>query len=321
MAKSLDVDIRFYGRLLDQFDQPIRGADVELGLTCFSPNLLKEWFTEGKRLLVKTDERGAFSVTEQRGRSLSVDRIVKEGYEFPWEQNRMFYYSGQEKKRILVPDEKAPVVFRGRKKGATTFLIRGLDLAMGCHVKDKSKTMGYDFIQGGRIDNPANPSDSDRDLVCDLEVTATFDAKSSTWKLTLRPGQAGGGILASEELLYEAPEAGYAAEYVFVAEGDKRLPRAKYLYLRSREPAIYTRVDIAAVVVAPDFVRLRFNSVTNPYGDRNLEGEPDLLYEVAGPLTDAARAALREKKLPPKPDLPKLIKEAKEKAAQSKAKP
>ena len=39
------------------------------------------------------------------------------------------------------------------------------------------------------------------------------------------------------------------------------------------------------------------------------------------PLTDAARAALREKKLPPKPDLQKLIKEVKEKAAQDEGKP
>ena len=310
LSKSLDVDIRFYGKVLDQFDQPVMGAEVELCLTHFSPSPTAA-FTAMKRLTVKTDEHGAFSVTRARGCSLSVEQVVKEGYEFSWERNplRSFNYSaGWE--RIFVPDEKAPVVFRVRKKGATTFVLSGEDLAMGCHVKDSGKAMGYDFIQDAGIDNPANPAGPDRDRTCDLELTATFDKDNSTWKLTLRPGNAGGGIQASEELLYEAPEVGYTAEHVIVPERHK-LPKTRYIYLRSREPVIYTRAEIAAVVVGSGFVRLCLDSVTNPYGDRNLEGEPDLPYEVIKPLTDEARAALRQKKLPPKPDLQKLIKEAK----------
>ena len=94
-----------------------------------------------------------------------------------------------------------------------------------------------------------------------------------------------------------------------------------YLYLRSRDPAIYSRLEVYGAFGKADFCQVSVNTEVNPYGERNLEREPNLPFDVMKPLKDEARNALRAKKLPLKPDLPKLIKEAKEKAAQEEDKP
>ena len=95
-------------------------------------------------------------------------------------------------------------------------------------------------------------------------------------------------------------------------------PKAKYVYLKTRAPAIYTRYEIEHVNANKEFFRLTGKSVTNPYGDRNLEQATALPYEVTKQLADEAKTAFRQNKRPTKPDLPKLVKEAKEKAEKDK---
>lgn len=46
---------------------------------------------------------------------------------------------------------------------------------------------------------------------------------------------------------------------------------------------------------------------------------PDLPYEVAGQLTKDARSAFSQSKRPARPDLPRLVQEAKDKAEKIKA--
>ena len=144
-----------------------------------------------------------------------------------------------------------------------------------------------------------------------------FDPNSATWSVMLSPGGTNGGIIATHQLLYEAPRDGYQPEYAFTPE-DRKPVKAKYVYLRSRDPAIYTRFEIEYINANKEFFRLSGKSMTNPYGDRNLEQATDLPYEVTQQLTDEARAALRKNKYPVKPDLPKLIKAAKKKAKKDK---
>lgn len=206
-----------------------------------------------------------------------------------------------------------------RKKGETAFLLREGTLNFQILETQSGKVIGYDFVQRGPIRNVANPAGDDAARVCDFQVKATFNTNDATWAVVLSPGNTNGGIIVSEQLLYEAPDSGYQPEYAFTPE-DRKPVKAKYVYLKSRDPAIFTRLEIEHINANKDFFRLSGKSVTNPYGDRNLEQATDLPYEVTKQLSDDAKAAFRQNKRPTKPDLPKLVKEAKEKAEKDKGK-
>jgi hypothetical protein len=314
-AQELDVEINFYGKVVDQNGDPVKSADVALGLTRFSP-LVSMLFGGIKIIHASTDEQGRFSIIGEKGRSIDLDKIKKEGYEYAISQNpvRAFDYSGVQ--NPFNPDQTNPVVFHLRKKGEATFLIKELDLRLTLDVAESGKSVGFDLIRRVGIDDISKPMFNGERLTCDLKMTATYNETNKTWSVVLMPGDTNGGILASSQLLYEAPPDGYQNEYAFVAEGSHNLPATKYIYLRSRDPAIYSRFEIEFAAVGDDIVQIMGNSVTNPYGDRNLEQATDLPYAVDKQLSDEIRSAYKQNKRPAKPDLQKLINEAKGKTSQ-----
>jgi hypothetical protein len=71
----------------------------------------------------------------------------------------------------------------------------------------------------------------------------------------------------------------------------------------------------------PERAVVNFNGVINPYGERNLEMEPELkvVPEVYCDLDQQAKRAFAKGVRPPAPDMPELIKQAKaKKQAQSR---
>lgn len=317
--RQQDVAIRFFGKVQDQLGQPVEGAEVVLHVTQFSPNMEK-LFGATKEVRVKTDAQGCFTVSHEKGRSLYVKEIQRDGYAFSPKENPIGEYRYAGEGQPFVPDQANPVVFRMRKTGTTTFLLADRSLDVQFRLAESGKSIGYDFVQRSPIRNVANPASDDAARVCDLQVKATFNTNDATWAVVLSPGNTNGGILVSEQLLYEAPDTGYQPEYTFTPE-DRKPVKAKYVYLKSRGPAIFTRLEIEHINANKEFFRLSGKSVTNPYGDRNLEQATDLPYEVTKQLTADAKAAFRQNKRPSKPDLPNLVKEAKEKADKDKGKP
>jgi hypothetical protein len=313
-AQQLDVEINFYGKVVDQNGDPVKAADVALGLTRFSP-LVSMLFGEIKIIRVATDEQGRFSISGEKGRSIDLDKIKKEGYEYTISQNpvRAFDYSGIG--APFIPDQNNPILFHLRKKGVSTFLIKESDLKLSLDIDESGKSVGVDLVMRHKIKNLLNPILNGERLTCDLKMTATFNMTNKTWSVVLMPGDTNGGIIALDQLLYDAPQDGYQSEFAFVAEG-QNLPANTYIYLRSRDPYIYSRFEIQFVTVGEDFVRIRGNSVTNPYGDRNLEQATDLPSAVDRQLSDEIYDAYRQNKRPVKPDLQKLINEAKGSASQ-----
>jgi hypothetical protein len=316
--KQQDVAIRFYGKVQDQVGQPVEGAEVVLHVTRFSPNMEK-LFGETKEVRVKTDSQGRFTVSQEKGRSLYIKEIQREGYDFSPKQNPVGEYRYAGESKTFMPDQANPVVFRMRKTGTTVFLLRDQSLDFQFRVTESGKAIGYDFVQRGRIKDVARRVGDDAERICDLQVKATVNTNDDTWAVVLSPGNTNGGIIVSEQLLYEAPDIGYQPEYTFTPE-DRKPVMAKYVYLKNRDPAIYTRLEIEHVNANKEFFRLSGKSVTNPYGDRNLEQATDLPYEVTKQLADDAKASFCHNKRPVQPDLPKLVKEAEEKAVKDKGK-
>jgi len=323
-AQSNETPIEFYGRVIDQFNEPVGGAEVKAHVQ--QVGILYVWEPPPVNYLVKTDTQGRFVIPPKgtkvtKGLSLHFDDISRDGYELARDENfhRSYEYAKGNRTQF-VPDKSSPVVFHMRKKGANpAFLFEEASLKFQVAATESGKAIGYDFVQRGRIRDVANPAGDDAALVCDLQVKATFNTNDATWTVVLSPGDTNGGIIVSEQLLYEAPDTGYQPEYTFTPE-DRRPMKARYVYLRSRDPAIFTRLEIEHINANKDFFRLSGKSVTNPYGERNLEQATDLPYEVMKQLTDDVKTSFRQNKRPLKPDLPKLIKEAKDKADKDKSK-
>lgn len=313
LIKASEDIIEFRGRLADQFGKPVEGATVtfHVGQAALLPKAPLE-------LRVVSDSRGDFGIDPQkdavRGAMLSIVGIEKEGYEYKALAGEKwgFDYRKNNPNRHT-PNKACPVVFHMRKKGANpTFLFQEMSLKFQVPVADSGKAIGYDFVQRGSIRNVANPAGEDAARVADLQVKATINTNDATWAVVLSPDNTNGGILVSDQLLYEAPETGYQPEYTLTPE-DRKPVKAKYVYLKSRNPAIYTRYEIVQVNANKEFFRLSGRSMTNPYGELNLEQATDLPYEVTKQLADEAKVAFHQNKRPLKPDLPKLINDAKDK--------
>ncbi len=317
-AKSNEGVVEFYGKVVDQFGAPVGAAVVKVHVIQFS--IMP---TAPLTLSLVTDGSGSFGVVPGdkesgtiRGTSLSVTAIGREGYEECRDEWPDMYITYQSNRPNRYHAEKAkPVIYRMRKRGtAETFLLQEVSLKFQVPVADSGKAIGYDFVKRGPIRNVAGPAGDDAARVADLQVKATFNANDATWAVILSPGNPTGGIFVSEQLLYEAPDAGYQPEHALTTAG-REPAKATYVYLKSRDPAIYTRIEIEHISANKERFRLSGKSVTNPYGDRNLEQTTGLPYEVTKQLTDEVRTAFGQGRRPTKPDITKLVKEARDRAA------
>ena len=154
----------------------------------------------------------------------------------------------------------------------------------------------------------------------DLEIRVEPHGTNGGWRVAYRTPGSGDGLLVTNALLFEAPASGYVSESVLDGARDQDFPR--YLYLRTRTPAVYTRFDMT-YSLRPDSCVVSYESASNPYGTRSLEPDAELepLWQLREQLTKDARAEITAGKRLNKADLPKLVKAAKEKAEKDKAKP
>lgn len=272
LSNNADVTINFFGRVVDDHGQPVSGAEVKLVISHFG--LIPPWFEGATTRNIKTDKDGIFFIKNQKGRRLTVEKIIMKNYDnqsvlntptvfdFFSSKDMPTHCSYQTKGEGViraVPDPKNPFVYRLRKKGTVAFLMKG-GRGFAFTLPESGTYKGYDFLrEGGAFPIKANELDTPKDygepVTCDLRAQATFDPNSGKWRVVLAPGNREGGIQASVELLYEAPATGYLPSLTFQIPGKlDRVPKAwdeirtsvpaNYLYLRSRKQAIYARISL-----------------------------------------------------------------------------
>lgn len=310
-----DTTIRFFGKVVDQEKQPVSDAEVFLHIQKYSPNI-SSLFGQIKKLQTKTDTYGFFSVSDEKGRGLYVENIHKDGFEFSWKQNSElgFEYDASNGREHHVPDPAKPVVFRLRKKLSTeVILLKNVLFEIKLPAGSSGCTYGYDLVERYQIPNLNHLELNYQPVVPDFLLKASLNTNDGRWTVTFFAGNTNGGILATSQLLYEAPEGGYQPEYTFCPTNDPQRKAVLRFFIRSREPAIYTRVDLTRIRVERGECLLEGTSWVNPYGDRNLEEAVGLPSGIYVRLQNEAEENLRFGKRPIRPDLPKLIKEAKDK--------
>lgn len=118
------VNIDFYGRVLDQYENPVPNVSVTVLLDTYSP-IPSMFFSERKDILVKTDEQGCFEF-HGTGEEISVSVHSQVGYERTVGLNQSkFKYGGMYGAKYTkhIPDKNNPVIFHVRKKEEQVPLI------------------------------------------------------------------------------------------------------------------------------------------------------------------------------------------------------
>jgi len=301
-----------YGKVVDQEGHPIAGADVKIDWETAALMIGKQDF--GQTTWVKSDDKGLWEFKIEKPFRAFVAEVKRAGFEYTTRYNQESSVRNLVEQRTT-PD--APVVTVLRKKGETTFLIV---IPSGNRIGDQLIRVFSPESQTNTLDLLAEKGEKSKAVgYADLEAAVNFDAPTGAWTVTYSATNGTDGIIIGDNLLYEAPQDGYQKEIVLHGP-----PWPRYLYLRSRTPAIYSRLDLEHSTwkesETKQGFRISYKAWINPYGSRNLEYESDLAaqWQLRKQLEREAKADLLQNKRPSKPDLPKLVKEAKEKADKGK---
>jgi len=329
MQRESEARIDFFGKVVDEQDNPVQGASVKIHMRYYQWFNYGNYFTGRRDWTTRTNNNGEFSVKGERGFTLSIDSIRKQGYDSTWvfiKGNNYFEYEPSLARQFR-PDSKSPVIYRLRKKGAADWVWEHhTGIRFYKSDPDYQSPRGFDAVFDytfvpSRWDRTKPPSYPDEPFFPDLVVQALSAQGQTTWTLVFRPGDPGGGIQVLDEKLYVAPEFGYGPYCSWVVDSEARtknprhLTDDKWLYLRSRNPPIFIRVNVGEIEAgraSAQEVGFGLSFTTNPFGSRVLEQATDLPTQVKLDIGNAVRSAFTQGRRPPADMVDRKMKEWRE---------
>ncbi len=310
-AKEADGPIRFYGKVVDNDGNPSEGATVTMGVAHYAP--VGDPLGGYRTTVVMTEADGTFSLQNQQGRSLGVNTIVKDGYDFIRANGQRLFRYNPVYVDHHIPDPNNPVVFRMRKIGETALLLST--------VRSQSIRVHPDGqVVVGSVPSPEYRSyhPDAADLLPGFAVSAIVSDVNRDWVFTFTGKREGDTVLLLDKMPYQAPEGGYAESAEFrvplsKGRGPEPYPRGveTFLVVRTRDPEVFVRVNVR-VSPKDDIGIVYYNMTINPYGGRSFEPAAELVkyLELRKSLRTEAIQALCAGRLPPEPDIPALIRTA-----------
>jgi len=265
-----NVPITFFGKVVDQQDQPVAGVRVAAKVLAFDPAEVQKQFP----MDLFSDVQGLFSVTGQRGQSLELHDFQKDGYLMdPAFNGASFAFSNVDPGYLHTPDAQKPVVFHLWKKGATEPLIKTVK---SHRVIADGRLYHVDLLEN-ILSEKGLPKE-------DIRVQIKRPAKTNPnipyeWSFAIDAVD-GGIIETSDPYLYRAPDSGYLPGYEYVTPSNERMKWRRGLnkkfYLRSRGGKVYASLDLGVenFDTASDAC-LTLRCLANPAGSPNLEYDPD----------------------------------------------
>ena len=252
---SLQRSINFYGKVMDQHDQPVNLVQVQVSI---------RGLTRDKRKVIKTDEKGVFEIRNQTGKYLFIKKIEKNGYEYMREKGKTsFQYGAYLEKDIFKPDKNNPVVFHMRKKEPPTLVIPS---KFGWKP-DSAIEEEIDLIRGEMYTGNIQRNFG-RLAHADMKVKTALSKDKTHFKLTMVTPDHDSGIILSDQLLYVPPETGYQprVDLAVPVSGEVK----KHIYVKSRGGRVYSRID-TEVRAGQEEISISMKSWSNPNGIRNVD--------------------------------------------------
>jgi hypothetical protein len=261
-----NATISFWGKVVDQDNNPLPGAKVSLALDyglAISP-------TEGglrrTNLALQTDQNGSFAVSNLQGHGFDIKSIEKDGYKLSERVSRSYSYSWSA--NIFHPDQQNPVIFRMWKKLGSEALISGDDF-YGVNPDGRAYTI--DLLTRKKFEGVGMTGD----IIVRIKRPPELKPRTKfDWSYSVEAVD--GGILqTNDEFTYRAPESGYRDRYEYVASASSTnwTPelRDQEFYVKSRNGQVFGTL---VVKVIPEYNQQSVFAIqysVNPSGSRNLE--------------------------------------------------
>jgi hypothetical protein len=251
------IPIDFYGKVVDQFGEPVPGADVE----CIWTTVVGRNVTPRKTVLSGAD--GRFELRGERGKYVEVN-VTKEGYIAVGKYARKsFEYAAFFDERFHVPDPANPVQFRLQKLiGAEPMYV----FTSGARIKPGGPPVSIDVTTGKPV-----PSG---DISVSLGLGPTRSDKGTDYLITLRAAEGAGFVKAEGDFTFHAPENAYPSEMTVpfsVMKPSWSRQMKLHLYLRTRDNRYGVATFRMTLSRTPGPEDLDWVISFNPSGSRNLE--------------------------------------------------
>jgi len=255
--------IEFYGKVVDQNENPISKAEIE-----FSCNDLTAAGTSTYH--TASDNAGLFSITGINGKLLVVT-VKKEGYYASNRDVHSFYYAGQNEN--FVPDPTRPVVFHLRTQGVSDPLAH---CKINSHIERDGTPVSIDLLHCSK----AAVGQAQLVVECWTDDQGRRPGEHYDWKCRISvPG--GGIVQTTNEYDFEAPEKGYKSfDQIKMPEtlGSAWHSTEKRKYFAKTADGAFFRFSFEIIAAGDHFFEIE--SFFNPSGSRNLEFDPGKVVQA-----------------------------------------
>jgi hypothetical protein len=257
-----DTPIHFYGKVLDENNQPVPGASAHF-----------EWegfLTRGRASLdLPSDQTGCFTLTNQSGTQLYVS-IGKEGY-YTSRRNGavgLFKYAVSYGDPFR-PDPNHPVLYYLRKKGEGAWSLVTSQYGVRNDYWVKAPLDGT----GVSVNLLERKTGSGPLEISQVKPEYANWKTATAWSFSMKiPG--GGFIEENDEFPFHPPESGYQPEIGFKFQKGATnwtTDVRKDYYIKFGNPALYGRLRLETSISTSSAMLIY---VINPDGSRNLEPKP-----------------------------------------------
>jgi hypothetical protein len=266
-----NVKINFYGKAIDQYNQPVSSAKVTIRVSSYEESAFIQWSKGGRAsnseaIELKTDANGLFGVHNLKGRVLYIDKIEKDGYIKAQIGKKSSFGYTKNYGEVHIPDNNMPVVYKmWKKEGAEPLIKNKLKIKMSTDNKEYY----INLVKGKSSPEPMEQAD----LTIRMHAEQV-NRRIGEWGYTITA--VNGGVYETDDaFLYRAPDSGYKNVLVVsINEINPQWPSIKKIFLKSRNGRIYAALDIRLIASHDGKGIVHINSIINPNSSKNLEYDP-----------------------------------------------
>ncbi|MBR5621637.1 MAG: hypothetical protein IKW49_00430 [Opitutales bacterium] len=274
--------VKFYGIVLDQFDNPVPGTTIEYSL--MDPENFLRAFGGGtpEQCIEKTDANGRFSISGIGG---SLTCFAKHPDYYQTDQSSHSRGYAAREKKVSHDDYENPIVLRLYKKGACEPLYYSCSDVIGkgsSWIRIPEEGLGINLANGRIQEKPTslhitykNDRAQKNEIRYDWEYVLRipgggFRERNGDFRFLPSLGATAGYLKRSEDFSFIAPEDGYPEEVrIGFRKGEKDWKSGKICHYFVKFPnGLYGLLEIDAGASG----NVRFQALINPDpASRNLE--------------------------------------------------
>ena len=270
LAALNDVPIDFYGRLEDQFGNPVAGAQIKGDIRIYNGVQATV-----QHLTTTSDDRGAFQVHGEHGEALYVVP-VKEGYALA-STGTEFKYSAMYEQHFS-PDPNNPTVVKMWKlQGAEPLVRFDKDL----QFRYSGTPVRIDLLTGQLV-----PDGGDLKITVNRPPGIISGRNRQDWGVQI--DAVDGGLIETSmneaRVTYAASDTGYQPSDTQMASSNGHGVELiqQMFFVKSRNGQVYSKVFLSiGINQQPDEpMYVEFRGVANANGSRNWEGDPNTMIKA-----------------------------------------